>query len=172
VQPQTVIGTRSEALSSAEVDALQARNESGGALGVFVETGPAETPATAAPTIFVPAKILALAASLIALGLSRYERRRDEATLAALGAPRRLLRRIGAWEALIVTGTGALAGTLAGSALVIGFARLGGAMDPLSMAWPWLWIGAFAVGLPAVMTFVGWLVPPRHSDLTRRTAIA
>jgi hypothetical protein len=172
LQPQAVIGTRSAPLSSAEIDALQARNDAGGALGVFVETGPAETPATAAPVIFVPAMILALAASLIALGLSRYERRRDEATLAALGAPRRLLRRIGAWEALIVTGTGALVGTLAGSALVIGFAGLAGPADPLSMAWPWWWIGAFALVLPAVMTLVGWLVPPRRSDLTRRTAIA
>lgn len=171
-RPHSVIGTLSTPLRDETARELQTRGPEGAILGVLVESGPQETASTAAVPIFAPAIILAFSASVVALGLSRYERRRDSATLAALGASRRLLRRIGAWEALIVTGTGALVGTLAGAALVIGFAEVAGMAGPAALLWPWGWIAALGVGLPTVMTVGAWLVPPRHPDLTRRTAIA
>ena len=33
------------------------------------------------------------------------------------------------------------------------------------------WLAVLALGLPVAITFVAWLVPPRHPELTRRTAI-
>lgn len=169
-EPRAMIGTQSAPLSQGQIEALEAQAASGYPLAVSIEEGPSETVDTVTIGFFLPAIILALAASAIALGLSRYERRHDAATLAALGASRSLIRRIGVWEALIVTGTGALVGTLAGAALILGYAPL--ASNPSLLAWPWGWMAALVLGLPAVAALVAWLVPPGRPDPVRRTAIA
>ena len=118
--------------------------------------------------------VLAIGASAIALGLARVERRPDDATLAAVGGSRMLRRNIAGWQAAIVAGVGMLTGVAAGILPVWGVSLAAqGTYNPAQFSdMPWPWLAALAVGLPVAIALASWLVPPRHPDLTRRTAIA
>ncbi len=109
-----------------------------------------------------------------ALGLARFERRPDDATLAAVGGTPGLRRRIGLWQGLVIAGFGTFAGATAGILPPIGFwlqSQTG--YEPLSLAdIPWWLLGALAVALPLGIAAVNWLVPPREPELTRRNVIA
>jgi hypothetical protein len=70
----------------------------------------------------------------------------------------------------LIAGFGTLAGALAGVLPPIGFSIQSAGVQQLSDI-PWGLIASLAVGLPLAIAAVSWLVPPRHPDLTRRTAI-
>jgi len=119
--------------------------------------------------------VLVLGASAVALGLARFERRPDDATLSAVGGTRLLRRNIGFWQGLVIAGFGTFAGAAAGILPPIGFwmqsqTAYQGPMDLADI--PWAMLLGLAVALPVMIAVVNWLVPPRHPDLTRRTAIA
>lgn len=136
---------------------------------LLVERGPA----TADPWligIFAVAAVLVVAASALALGLSRFERRPDDATLAAVGGSRMLRRRINGWQALLVAGVGTVIGTVAGQIPAWGIAQTG--LAPRAADLPWPWLAAVAVGLPVAIAAISWVVPPRRPDVTHRTVIA
>ncbi|MCR2814955.1 ABC transporter permease [Microbacterium jiangjiandongii] len=118
--------------------------------------------------------VLVVAASAVALGLARVERRPDDATLAAVGGSRRLRRGIAFWQALVIAGMGAMTGAVAGILPVWGLVLASGNNynPPQLTDLPWVWLTLLAVGLPLAIALASWLVPPRHPDLTRRTAIA
>lgn len=174
----TVVATYDVPLTPAQVDSLQQEADTlsrTGEVGMwpYVETGPPD----AAPWMWLAVgatAVLVIGASSVALGLARVERRPDDATLAAVGATRRLRRGIALWQAAIVTGLGMMTGTVAGILPVWGVALASERIyNPPSFAdVPWLWLAVLAVGLPVVIALVSWLVPPRDPDLTRRTAIA
>lgn len=118
--------------------------------------------------------VTVLGASAVALGLARFERRPDDATLAAVGGSGMLRRNIAFWQGLVIAGFGTVAGAAAGILPPLGFVlQSRGTQQPLVAAdISWLTILLVVVGLPLAVAVVNWLVPPRRPDLTRRTTIA
>lgn len=174
VAPSSLVATYDEPLEQAALDRLNAESQSfrfpdGAALWFTIERGP-EPIAPWLWLIVAVAAVLVVGASAVVLGLARFERRPDDATLTAVGGSRGLRRRINAWQAAIIVGIGAVVGTLAGLIPVWGTAQsTSGYLRLVDM--PWLWLGILAVGLPVAITLAAWLVPPRHPELTRRTVI-
>jgi len=110
----------------------------------------------------------------VALGLARFERRPDDATLAAVGGSGLLRRNIAFWQGLVIAGFGTVAGAAAGILPPLGFVlQSRGTVQALAatdISWPTLLV--VVIGLPVAVAAVNWMIPPRHPDLTRRTAIA
>lgn len=178
VQPRAVFGAFAEPLTTEQRDRFYALVESGStgvySLSGYIESGPPGTEAWLVP-LLLAVTVLVLGASAVALGLARFERRPDDATLSAVGATDGLRRRIGFWQGLVIAGFGTFAGAAAGILPPLGFVlqTQTDSRGPLEMAdFPWLPLVILAVGLPLLIALVNWLVPPRHPDLTRRTAIA
>ncbi|MCP2637479.1 ABC transporter permease [Microbacterium sp. HD4P20] len=171
--PDRVMASTTEPLSQRQRDRMQSHAEALSTnayiLSPHVEQGPPSDAVWMVP-LLTAVSVLVLGASAVALGLARFERRPDDATLAAIGATRSMRRRIGFWQGLIIAGFGTLAGALAGVLPPIGFAIQSGGSLHLGDV-PWWLITALAIGLPLAIAAVSWLVPPRHPDLTRRTAI-
>ncbi|WP_405371854.1 MULTISPECIES: FtsX-like permease family protein [unclassified Microbacterium] len=142
-------------------------------VSMWVEEGPPDPAAWLAP-LLVAVAALVLGASAVALGLARFERRPDDATLSAVGGTPGLRRRIGLWQGLVIAGFGTFAGASAGILPPIGFwlqSQTG--WEPLSLAdIPWALLAVLAVALPLGIAAVNWVVPPRAPELTRRTVIA
>lgn len=175
----TVIATYDVPPTTAQLDSLQQEADTLSRGGSAVSMWPHQEsgPPDAAPWMWLAVgatAVLVIGASSVALGLARVERRPDDATLAAVGGTRGLRRGIALWQAAIVTGLGTLTGAVAGILPVWGVALASERIyNPPSLGdMPWLWLVVLAVGLPAVIALVSWLVPPREPDLTRRTAIA
>lgn len=174
-QPNRVIAAVGTAPTAEEMDRLNQQAtavSSGGPLAVntYLELGPPGIEAWLIPLTIVLA-VLVLGASSVALGLARFERRPDDATLAAIGGTRSLRRRIGFWQGLIIAGFGTLAGAAAGILPSMGLAIASGGTMQLADI-PWWTITGIALALPLAIAVANWLVPPRHPDLTRRTVIA
>ncbi|MGO1412683.1 MAG: FtsX-like permease family protein, partial [Microbacterium sp.] len=141
--------------------------------GATLESGPEET-ATWLWLVLAGTAVLVVGASAVALGLSRVERRSDDATLAAVGGAPRLRRSVTFWQGLIITGSGCLTGAVTGILPVLGSVMISSRSGiDLSMAdVPWFFLAVLGVGLPLALAAASWLVPPRRSDLSRRTAIS
>ncbi len=170
--PSEVFGAMSRTLTAAESDRLVAgAAESPDAdLYAHQENGPG----SALPWLALIAGIalsVVVGTAVVTLGLARFERRPDDATLTAVGGRSGIRRRVNAVQALAVVGLGCVIG--AGIGLLPSFAyyALGGAPHYRPSDIPWLWIIGVAVALPLAMAAVAWLVAPRNADLTRRTAI-
>ncbi|WP_065571536.1 ABC transporter permease [Microbacterium oleivorans] len=142
-------------------------------VSLWRETGPG-SPAVWLVPLLAAVAVLVLGASAVALGLARFERRPDDATLAAVGGTPGLRRRIGLWQGLVIAGFGTFAGAAAGILPPIGFwLQSQTAGLPLDLAdIPWWLLAALAVALPLGIAAVNWLVPPREPELTRRNVIA
>jgi putative ABC transport system permease protein len=167
-EPMVVIGTHITA-TAVSLDEVHSGGAAYGSSSTFIQERE-DTTSGAQAEIYLPAALLVIAATAISLGLSRYERRRDNETLLAVGAPKSLLRRVSAWEALIVTGTGAAAGAFFGVviSLLLDVRAAGLPLDVI----PWSWIAVMVFGLPLAMAALAWLIPPARSGPVRRTAIA
>ncbi len=174
IAPIQVIGAYDAPPTQERLDALaevvaQPWGADGG-LSYGMENGPPDT----APWLWLiigATGVLVLGASAVTLGLARFERRPDDATLTAVGAPRRLRRGIAFWQGVVIVGVGAVTGTLAGLIPMWGITLM--QPDSLNIGdAPWPWLAGLALGLPIAIAIANWLVPPRHPDLTRRTAIA
>ncbi|MEN2738021.1 FtsX-like permease family protein [Microbacterium sp. X-17] len=173
--PATIVARYDALPPQAELDRLTAETErrNGGDVSVsriFVasERGPATGDPWLAAVLAVTT-VLVVGASAISLGLSRFERRPDDATLAAVGAGRLLRRGVNAWQALLIAGIGTIVGTVAGQIPVWGLSRSIATFDLGDT--PLLWLALLALVLPALIAAISWLVPPRRADVTRRTAI-
>ena len=140
----------------------------------WVETGPSGAESWLIP-LLIGVAVLVVGASAVALGLARFERRPDDATLSAVGGTRGLRRRIGFWQGLVIAGFGTFAGATAGILPPIGFwlqSQTAG-QGPMDLAdIPWWLLGTLVVALPLGIAAVNWLVPPRTPALTRRNVIA
>jgi putative ABC transport system permease protein len=71
----------------------------------------------------------------------------------------------------VIVGIGSVVGTATGYLSVWGLATANASAFDVADT-PWLWLAVLGIGLPVGITLAAWLVPPRHPDLTRRTAIA
>lgn len=142
-------------------------------LSAWKEQGP--QPATWIFPLLGVTGVLVIGASAVALGLARFERRPDDATLSAVGASKGMRRRIAFWQGFVIAGFGTVSGAAAGVLPAIGF-WLQSQTDtrgPLELSdVPWWLVLAFSIGLPLVIAAINALIPPRRADLTRRTAIA
>lgn len=174
--PSILMASYTHPPSQELVDRLRADAEvsgsvpEGSGLGVWVEQGPSSSD----PWLWLltaVAAVLVVGVSAVCLGLARFERRPDDATLAAVGGQPRLRRRVNAWQALVIVGIGSITGAAAGALPMLGITA--GSNGYLSGAdTPVLWLTGLAVVLPAGIAAVSWIVPPRRPDLTRRTVIA
>jgi len=117
------------------------------------------------------------AASISAAGLALADSKSDLSTLAAVGAPPRVRRRLAAWQAGVLTllgsALGLAAGFLPGWAMVHltgdSSRSVGGVESPAQLVVPWGWIAAVALGLPIVTSAVVWLAAGSRAVLVRRT---
>jgi predicted lysophospholipase L1 biosynthesis ABC-type transport system permease subunit len=112
--------------------------------------------------------LIAMAAAAVAIGLARFDGQQDDATLSSLGAGRRLRRDFAFWQALVITGAGAVLG--AGTGLIPALALSANADMPFAP--PWLQIALTAVALPLVITAGNWLFTRSRRVSARRVSIA
>jgi putative ABC transport system permease protein len=103
------------------------------------------------------AGLIALASASVAIGLARFDGRRDDATLASLGSSRLVRRNFAFWQAIVLTGTGALLGASLG--LIPSIALSQNTLTPFAP--PWLPITLIVVALPLVIGAGSWLVAAR-----------
>ncbi|MFJ6653222.1 FtsX-like permease family protein [Microbacterium sp. NPDC091313] len=172
-RPTGLVAAFDTALDTATTDRLVALSQLAGtrdaAVYVSVSQGPPSPLSWLLPLGAVVA-VLVVGASAVALGLARFERRPDDATLAAVGGTPALRRRIGFWQALIIAGFGALTGAVTGILPAIGTAIQSSGSQRLADV-PWAGLIAAVVLLPLAIAAVNAIVPPRRPDLTRRTVI-
>ena len=173
-EPASVIATLDAPLGTDVIDKLTADAQSYSARGtrsmyVMQETGPQDGVVWLV-LITVLAGVIVLGTAVVTLGLSRFERRPDDATLTAVGGRTSIRRRVNAVQALTIVGLSSVAG--AAISLLPSFAFLaGGGASVRPADLPLGWIALLAVGLPLVISAIAWLVPPRESGLVRREAI-
>ncbi|WP_433676682.1 FtsX-like permease family protein [Microbacterium gorillae] len=138
------------------------------AIGVYRVRGP--EPGAPWMAIFsLIAGVVVLGAAAVTLGLARFERRGDDATLVAVGGRTVIRRRINAVQALFVVGVGCASGAALGIIPAIALVMSESAF--LLRDIPLLWIGMLVIGLPILMAAAAWLVPPRRVELTHRSAV-
>lgn len=173
-QPDVVIGAFDDPISVEARDRLNTQASLAGAqdysLWAYLETGPPSDLTWLVP-LAATVSVLVVGASAVALGLARFERRPDDATLAAVGGTPALRRRIGYWQGLLIAGFGTMSGAVAGILPAIGLSIQSQGTQRLADV-PWLGLAALAIALPLVIALANALVPPRRPDLTRRTVIA
>lgn len=144
------------------------------AASVWIEDGPVGAEIWIIPLLGAMA-VLVVGASAVALGLARFERRPDDATLTAVGGTNGLRRRIAFWQGLVIVGFGTFAGAVAGILPPLGFFLQSQGERGREFALadiPWWVLLVLAVALPLVIAVANAVVPPRRPELTRRTAIA
>lgn len=108
--------------------------------------------------------------AVVTLGLARFERRPDDATLTAVGSTTGVRRRLNVMQAIVIVGIGSVTGAILGILPGFGMVAAGSPYFQASDV-PVPWIVGLALGLPLVMASIAWLIPPRRADLTRRTVI-
>ncbi|MEU7856822.1 FtsX-like permease family protein [Nonomuraea sp. NPDC049141] len=125
------------------------------------------------------AMVLVLGGTFAATGLAAADMRHDLNTMSAVGAPRRIRRLVVAGQAGYIAGLGALVGVVAG---IVGGIALSWPMSrhngvqgtdwfdpgPTTISIPWLFLVAFAVGLPLLAALVAGLSARTRLVLARR----
>ncbi|MFG1958807.1 FtsX-like permease family protein [Nonomuraea sp. NPDC049028] len=125
------------------------------------------------------AMVLVLGGTFAATGLAAADMRHDLNTMSAVGAPPGVRRLVVAGQAGYIAGLGALVGVVAG---VVGGIALSWPMSrhngvqgaswftpgPTTISIPWLFLVAFAVGLPLLAALVAWAFARTRLELTRR----
>ena len=172
-EDSVILASTQKAPDAAQTDALTAAMRSlpdihGGQIFANVETGP---PSFAQPWVWGLlglSGLIAIASAAVAIGLARFDGRQDDATLSSLGAGHRVRRSFAFWQALVITGAGAVLG--AGMGLVPALAL--GANSDIPFAPPWLQIGLTAFALPLVIACGSWLFTRRNRVSGRRVTIA
>ena len=112
--------------------------------------------------------VIALAAAAVAIGLARFDGRQDDATLASLGARGSVRRSFAFWQAVIITGAGAVFGAVIGIVPAVALS----ADEHWPFTPPWLQIGLAVLVLPVVIALGSWLVAGRGRVIARRMTIA
>lgn len=117
--------------------------------------------------------LLALMATLVSLLLARTQAQRDMATMVAVGAPPRFLRRYGLTQAAVILLAGAPVGVVSGVALgwlhVAWNRRIGVDGHWLETVPIWGLQAALAFGVVVTGLLAAWLVTKPPRNLTRRS---
>jgi hypothetical protein len=125
-------------------------------LGLVTELGPERPDRTWSWGATGIAGGITLVLAISAIGLSRFEGSRTDATLHALGASPGIRRRINAWYALVVVGLSAVVGTAGGALSIFGTAFAIGASAPQL---PLVQLAVMAVITPLLVAAIAWLLP-------------
>jgi len=149
---------------SADVDALRAAAANAG-LDTFIQEIAAGWVNGLYLTLAGIAALVALLGSSVAIALSAADGRADLATLAAIGAPPRRRRTLAGAQALLVSGTGTLAGLVLGGCVGYAAVPIGG-MQVFAVPWEYLWLTAIAV--PLLVAAVAAVVTPSRLPMIRR----
>ena len=168
--PYRVLASFATAPDAAAQDQLRASLGSltgGPELVARYERGPDSTINTSGWALVAVAALVAFAAAAVALGLARADGRRDDVTLSAVGANPGLRRSVGFWQAVLLTGTGAVLGGALG---LLGPGMLG-LVDLMPFAPPWPQLLLLVVGLPLIIAGGSWLLtrPAQFDERLQRT---
>lgn len=163
--------TTTTELDQEDVDRLNAlvREVSTG-LTLSADRPRAEGPSIALVLVGV-ATLVALIAVGLAVGLAGADTRPDMATLAAVGAPPRVRRRIAAAQAGVIAGIGGVLGTLTGIPIGLVLSLWGressgyGDLWPLAVPWQ---TTLLAVVVPLVAMAAAWLLTRSRLPLVHR----
>ena len=156
---------QSDALTAA-ISSLPDNRE--GRINAQVERGPQPFAAIWVWGLVGLSALIAIAAAAVAIGLARFDGRQDDATLSSLGAGRRTRRDFAFWQALVITGAGAVLG--AGTGLVPALAL--SANTAMPFAPPWLQIAFTAFVLPLIIAAGNWLFTRSSRVSARRVTVA
>lgn len=119
------------------------------------------------------AVLVALIAVGLAVGLAGADTAPDLATLAAVGAPPKIRRRVASAQAGVIAGTGGVLGVLTGIPIGLVLSIWGrdtngyGELWPLTVPWP---VPLAAVVVPLVAMGCAWLLTRSRLPLVRRLA--
>ncbi|QAY71577.1 ABC transporter permease [Xylanimonas protaetiae] len=140
-----------------------------------VERGPRSDGGAWTLALALTAAVLAAAAAGTCVALAAADVRPDLATLAAVGAPRRVRRGLAVAHAAVILVLGVGAGAVLG--LAFAWAAVAGrrfglhGVDPTwSFVWPWPVLALLVLAIPAVTLTGAWLLTPARLPLTRRLA--
>ncbi|TFD62748.1 ABC transporter permease [Cryobacterium suzukii] len=165
-----VLASLAAPLDDADYDQLwgSLRSLTGGTdLVARYEAGPGSTTETSGWALVAVAALVAFGAAAVALGLARADGRRDDVTLSAVGAHPGLRRNVAFWQAVLLTGTGAVLGGILG---LLGPTMLG-LVGLLPFAPPWPQVALLVLGLPVIIAVGSWLFtrPAQFEERLQRT---
>jgi putative ABC transport system permease protein len=164
----TVLASTTSLPTDSQMDALNATIDTlirePGQYWAEVERGPAAASNALSWGLLALSALIAVCAAAVAIGLARFDGRRDQATLAAIGSSPRVQRGFGFWQAMMIAGTGAVLGTAIGLIPPIALTLPG---SGTSFAAPWLPIVATAILLPLAIAGGSWLFPGRKAHVQR-----
>jgi putative ABC transport system permease protein len=177
VEGGAVVASTTRMPTAAQEQRLQA--ELGGEGYAKVERGHESSYSVFLLVIAIASVVVALGSTLAVVGLSAAEGRADVATLAAVGAPPRVRRRLAAAQAGVVallgTGLGVLSGVVSGITLVLlsgGVGEFDQFGRPLSEAWsvvvPWRELAALGVVIPLLAVVAAAAFTRSRLPLVRR----
>ncbi|GAB3043693.1 hypothetical protein GCM10027052_27320 [Parafrigoribacterium mesophilum] len=172
-QDSLILASTTSMPTDAQADALElaVRNlpdNRQGFLNAHIERGPAPFAQPWVWGLLGLSGLIAIAASAVAIGFARFDGRQDDATLSSLGAGRQVRRAFAFWQAIVITGVGAVLG--AGMGLIPALALSANADMPFAP--PWLQIGLTAIALPLFIACGSWLFTRRTRVSARRVTIA
>jgi putative ABC transport system permease protein len=158
--------------TQAQLDALNGRISAvtgvPDSYAAYVENGPPHVASGLAWALVGLSALIAVAAASIAIALARADGRRDQVTLAAIGASPSVRRGFGFWQAIVLAGVGAILGALTGLVPAIALTLPGSGTEFTA---PWPQIAVAATVLPLAIACVTWLTPTQVTIDIRRTAI-
>jgi hypothetical protein len=158
VAPATLIVNAAKPIDStqaATVNRALQTVEGSGFLWLEVESGPPKQDALfTGVMVIVLMALLIFTATTIALALARSDARRDDFTLASLGAAPRTAKAITAWQGALIVGSATTIGIA--TALAWTWAN-NHALAQQGYAAPWPWIITGWVALPAITGALSWL---------------
>ncbi len=171
-----VVATPITALTSDQIDALQAAMQNAGLPGTYVEEGPTHDSRTIAVILAAAAAVIALGAAAIATGLAAIDGRSDLRTLGAVGATPRVRRVLALCQSGVIAGLGSLLGAIAGlgagAAVLYALNRVWSgkwpAPMPYTIAVPWLNLIISVLIVPAVAMLGAGLITRSRLPIERR----
>lgn len=163
--PALVLATPATSPTAAQMDAARSATSNLTAdpagTSLTIENGPVSQTALVAWILLVISAIIAIGASAVAIGLARFDGRRDDSVLSSLGASPVTRRSFAFWQSLIIVGLGSILGAALALLPTIALQMPGSGMP---FAPPWLHIVGTALLLPLVVAAATWLFnrPPRQ----------
>lgn len=139
-----------------------------GTIGLDLLIDDSAPPTSSSSITFMLLASLALALGVVAVAtaLSAADLRPDLRTLAAVGAPRRTARTIGAVQAATVTAISSIAAVAVGTLTGLAFARAGGPGAQLAV--PWLEVVVATALVVVLASVVGGAMATRNRPAVRR----
>ncbi|MCA1781233.1 MAG: hypothetical protein LC679_03395 [Intrasporangiaceae bacterium] len=161
-----------DGVSETEAERVRERLENA---DFYVERGYVDTVGRFLLILVAGVSFILLVVTLTSTALSMSEQRRDDATLAAVGATRRTRRAMAASQALITAGIGAILGLAVGIVPGIAFAypltrSAGSDGQPVGpfIAIPYAWLAVVVLGVPLVAALLSAAAVRRAPVITHR----